>query len=53
MELELYYVDSNSSQKFEVIILKTKQKNSENLILAKGNNSSESMLNKTKVELDL
>ena len=53
MELGLYYVNRNSSSKFQVIILKDETEKLRKFILAKANNSSESMSNATKFEFDL
>ena len=53
VEVDGYNFDTNSSKKFMSLSHKATQKSSETYILAKGNNSSESELNATKVVHDL
>ena len=53
VELDLYYVKSNSYMKFQVNVWQDGKGKSGNIILAKGNNSCKSRSNATKVKLDL
>ena len=53
VELDLYYVKTNSYTKFQVNISEDSREKSGKLNLAKGNNSYKSRLSVTKPELDL